>query len=121
MANRIGGTSYLYIDGRQLPLRGNFTCSPSLIERTGVVGLDRPHGNIEVPRLPFVEADISLAPGQTVEDIEGVEDATVTAELANNMVITLRNAWCRSAIEINAHDGSYRVRFEGMGVQQFAG
>lgn len=118
---RIGGTAYWYMNGRQLSLRGNFTVSPSLFERTGVVGLDRPHGHIVVPVMGYMEGDVSLEPGTTVEDVDAVDgDAVVTAELANGMVVTLREAFRAGRSEINAHDGSFRVRFEGLGVQQFA-
>lgn len=117
---RIGGTAFWYVDGRQLSLRGNFTVAPSVVERTGVVGLDRPHGNIEVPVMPFIEGDVSLEPGTTIEDVDAFSDNTVMAELANGMVVTLRNAFRAGRSEINAHDGSFRVRFEGLGVQQFA-
>lgn len=119
--SRIGGLSFVYVNGRALQVRGNLTVAPSLFERTGVVGLDRPHGHIEVPVMGYLECDVSLEPGTTIEDIDSVNgDAVVTAELANGMVVTLRDAFRAGRSEVNAHDGSFKVRFEGMGVQQFA-
>jgi hypothetical protein len=121
MAQRLGGVSFWYRGGRQMALRGNFTVSPGTSVRTGVAGLDRPHGFIEEPRVPFMEGDVSLEPGTNVGDIHAIDDETITAELANGSVFVLRNAWHATAIEINAHDGMFRVRFEGMSAKEFQG
>jgi hypothetical protein len=121
MAQRLGGVAFWYRGGRQMALRGNFTVSPSTTQRTGVAGLDRPHGFIEEPRLPFMEGDVSLEPGTNVGNIDAVEDETITAELANGSVFVLRNAWRAAATEINAHDGLFRVRFEGLSAKEFQG
>jgi hypothetical protein len=120
MTQRIGGVAFWYVNGTRLSLRGNFTVSPDIMERAGVAGLDDVHGYIETPVIPFMEGDVSLEPGTTVEDIQTIEDVTVTAELANGLVCTLSNAWKAGRVEINAHDGSFRVRLEGKRPQQFA-
>jgi hypothetical protein len=116
---RIGGIAYVKYDGRQLPLRGNFTVSPSKTERTGVAGLDGVHGYTESPRVPYIEGDVSTTEDVSVEEIDAIENATVTAELANGKTYVLRQAYTKSAIEINAHDGSMKVRFEGMSCDEF--
>jgi len=113
MAVRIGGIAFLRVDGRQYPLRGAFTVSPSAVERSGVAGQDQVHGYIEVPRVPFIEGDVSLTPEVSAEELELITGATVTAELANGKVYVLRDAWCKSALELQTHDGQTRVRFEG--------
>jgi len=41
-------------------------------------------------------------------------NVTVTAELANKSNFVLREAACRAALEINAREGQFRVRFEGV-------
>lgn len=114
MAKRIAGICFVKYDGKQLPLRGNFTVSISAFERQGIAGLDRPHGFSENPRIPFIEGDISLTEDVSVEDLENVTNATITAELANGKTYTLFEAWTKAAFELNAHDGMTRVRFEGM-------
>jgi hypothetical protein len=110
----VAGTAYCKVDGAQLALKGSFTVSPSAVDRTGIAGQDGVHGYQELPRVPFIEGDISTLPGVSVEDLEQITDATVTAELLNGSVYVLRSAWCKSAFEINTHDGQYRVRFEGV-------
>jgi hypothetical protein len=113
MANRIAGVAFLKVDGNQYPLRGNFTVSPSAVDRTGIAGQDYVHGYSELPRVPFIEGDVSLVPQLSMDSIEAVVNATVTAELANGNNYVLKEAWCKSALELNTHDGLVRVRFEG--------
>lgn len=114
MAQRIAGVAYLKVDGGMYPLRGNFTVSPSALERAGIAGQDYVHGYSELPRVPFIEGDVSLVAELSMEDIEAITNATVTAELANDKTYVLREAWCRSALELNTREGQTRVRFEGV-------
>jgi uncharacterized protein YlzI (FlbEa/FlbD family) len=113
MASRIAGIAWLRVDGQQYPLRGNFTVSPSPLERKMLAGQDYVHGYSEEPRVPFIEGDVSLVPELLIEDVDAVVNATVTAELANGKVYVLKEAVCKSAHELNSKDGLVRVRFEG--------
>lgn len=121
MAQRIAGIAFLKVDGNLYPLRGNFTVSPSALERAGIAGQDYVHGYSELPRVPFIEGDVSLDPALSMETIETLVDVTVTAELANEKVYVLREAWCRSALELNTREGQVRVRFEGVSCDEIAG
>jgi hypothetical protein len=113
-AERFAGMAYLKVDGRQYDLRGNFTVSPSRTERTGIAGLDRVHGFSEMPRVPFIEGDLSTTAGLSITDLENITNATVTAELANGKTFVLSQAWSKAAFEISAHEGQVRVRWEGV-------
>lgn len=119
MAKRVAGTCFLKADGNQYPLRGNFTVSPSRLERAGIAGLDRVHGYSENPRVPFIEGDVTLDPALSIEALEAVTDATITAQLANGKTYTLFEAWTKAAFELNGHDGMVRVRFEGTNASEF--
>lgn len=114
MAQRFAGIAFLMIDGNQLPLRGNFTVSPSAVERTMLAGQDGVHGYQELPRVPFIEGDISTTPEVNLEDIEAQVDVTVVAQLANGKQYTLAGATCKAALESDARDGQARVRWEGL-------
>src|SRR5262245_5075530 len=114
MAQRIAGIAFLKVDGDLYPLRGNFTVSPSPYERAGLAGQDYVHGYSELPRVPYIAGDVSLVPELSMEDVANITNATVTAELANETVYVLREAWCRAAFELNTRDGQTRVRFEGI-------
>jgi len=119
MSYRIAGIAYLKVNGRQYPLRGNFTVSPSRVVRQGIAGQDGFHGHSEMPRVAFIEGDISTVPDLSLQDVEAVVDATVQAELANGRTYTLVDAVCTSALEINTAEGSMRVRFEGREMIEF--
>ena len=110
----IAGTAFLKVDGGMYPLRGNLTVSGSPVERAGIAGQDYVHGYSELPRVPYIEADISTLPEIFTEDVDNIINATVTAELINGRTYVLRNAWCKGPIDINTHDGQYRLRFEGL-------
>ncbi len=96
------------------PLRGNFTVSPSAVERAGIAGQDAVHGFSELPRVPWIEGDISMHPEVSTDYLESVTNATITAELADGRTYVLREAWTRSAFEVNTREGQTRVRFEGI-------
>lgn len=113
MGQRVAGTAFFKVDGDLIPLRGNFTVSPSAFERTGIAGQDYVHGYSELPRVPYIEGDVTTIPGLSLERFESMTDVTITAELANESVYVLKEAWCRSALEINTREGQFRVRFEG--------
>ena len=118
MAQRIAGIAYLKVEGDLYPLRGNFTISPSAIERAGIAGQDYVHGYSELPRVPYIEGDVSTVPELSVEDVADLVDVTVTAELANGKTYVLREAWSRAAFELNTREGQFRVRFEGVSCEE---
>jgi Phage tail tube protein len=114
MAQRVAGIAFLKVDGDLLPLRGNFTVSPTALERAGIAGQDYVHGYSELPRVPYIEGDVTLHPTVSIEDIERQTNVTVTAELANDHTYVLREGWCTSALELNTRDGQTRIRWEGI-------
>jgi len=114
------GTAYLKVDGDQYPLKGNLTISGSMVERTGVAGQDYVHGYQELPRVPYIEGDVSTLTEVSLDFLESVINATVTAELINGKTYVLRNAWTKGPLEINSHDGQFRIRFEGVSCDEVA-
>lgn len=116
--SRIAGVAYVKVDGAQYALRGNLTVSPSPTERSGIAGQDGVHGYAENPRVPYIEGDFSLMPELSVESVDAIEDATVQAELANGKTYVGRNCWCKSALELNTHEGMMRVRFESYDIKE---
>lgn len=115
---RIAGVAFVFVDGRQYPLRGNLTISIDTIEREGVAGQDSIHGFIERPRVPWIEGDFSDLAGLSLKALEQMCDVTVTAELANGKSYVLRNAWTSTPREFNAADGQATVRWEGMASEE---
>jgi hypothetical protein len=118
MAQRFAGIAFVTVDGNQYALRGNFTVSPSVVERTMIAGQDGVHGYQELPRVPYIEGDLSAMPSLNLEDLELQVDSTVVAQLANGKQYTLISATCKAAFEENTRDGQLRVRWEGIGCQE---
>lgn len=116
--SRIAGVAYVKVDGTQYALRGNLTVSPSPTERAGIAGQDGVHGFSENPRVPYIEGDFSLMRDLSVEAVDAIEDATVQAELANGKTYVGRNCWCKSALELNTHEGMMRARFESYDIKE---
>lgn len=114
MGQRIAGIAYIRVDGKSYAARGNWTVGPRATERTGIAGQDRVHGFMEVPRVPFIEGDISTTEDFDLEELAGVTNATVQCDLANGTSWVLRNAWQAGPMDINTHDGSTKVKFEGV-------
>jgi hypothetical protein len=114
MAQRFAGTAYLYVAGNQYALRGNLTVSPSVVERTMLAGQDGIHGYQELPRVPFIEGDLSAVPQLSVDDLESQVDVNVIVQLANGKQYSLVRATCKANLEENTRDGQIRVRWEGL-------
>src|SRR5215471_6255520 len=114
MAQRFAGIAFLSVNGNFMALRGNFTVSPSGVERTMIAGQDGVHGYQELPRVPYIEGDISTVPQLNLSDLEAQTDVTVVAQLANGKQYTLAQASCKAGFEANTRDGQARVRWEGL-------
>jgi hypothetical protein len=118
MAVRIAGIAFLMVDNNQMALRGNFTVSPTVVERTMLAGQDGIHGYQELPRVPYIEGDISTVPNLNILDLEAQVNVTVVAQLANQKQYTLGQAVCKAGLEVNTRDGQTRVRWEGITCQE---
>ena len=121
MAQKFAGIAFLTVAGNQLRLRGNFTVSPSPVERTMIAGQDGVHGFQELPRVPYIEGDISTTPDMNLESLDGMTDVTVVAQLANGFSYSLISATCKAALEANTRDGQVRVRWEGIWCEEISG
>jgi hypothetical protein len=117
-AQRIAGVAFLMVDNTPIMLRGNFTVSPTPYERTMLAGQDMVHGYQELPRVPFIEGDISTMPGLLLNELAQQANITVVAQLANGMQYSLNNAVCKGAFDNNTRDGQVRVRWEGVSCQE---
>jgi hypothetical protein len=114
MAERFAGIALCMVDGNQMALRGNFTVSPSVIERTMIAGQDGIHGYQELPRVPYIEGDISTVPALNLADLANQVNVTVVAQLANKKQYTLGQACSKAGFDANTRDGQVRVRWEGV-------
>ncbi|MCW8918909.1 MAG: phage tail tube protein [Gammaproteobacteria bacterium] len=114
MGNRIAGTCYLKVDGEQLELSGSITCSMSGAEKEGLSGLSGVAGYKETPRVPFIEVEAYVPANFPVSTLEGMDDGTVTAELANGKTAVLSGAWLAGTVDVNGAEGTTSLKFEGL-------
>ena len=118
MATRIAGIAFLKLDGIQFSLRGALTVSPLDTEKEAITGQDGFHGYKEMPKVAFIEGEISDRGGLSLKALQAVTDSTITAELANGKVYVLRDAFCAAAIELDTVDAKTKVRFEGASCEE---
>ena len=118
MAIKIGGTAFVKVNGAQYPVRSNLTVSPNAFERTMIAGQDYVHGFTEVPRVPFIELDVSTIPGLSFEQMEQSVNVSVTAELLNGRTYVLKEAAYIRPVDINTREGMGRIRFEGTSCEE---
>lgn len=112
---RRAGTIFFKVDGEQYDAKGEFTYNIGRPKRTGIVGADRHHGFKEEPQVGFIEGKITDSTTLDLETLITLTDATVTLELANGKVITLREAYYAAEGSGTTGEAEIDVRFEGAG------
>lgn len=115
---RRAGICYIKVDGQIYDAKGNFTYNLGKPKRDAIVGADAVHGFKEVPQIAFIEGEITDRAGLSLEALLAVEDATVTLELANGKVISLRNAWFAGEGTGNTEEANIAVRWEGLSAEE---
>lgn len=113
MSERKGGIIFVKVNGEIQDAKGNFTYNLGKPKREAIVGSDAVHGFKETPQVSFIEGEITDRSTLDLEALVTTEDATVTLELANGKVISLRNAWYAGEGTGNTDEGNIAVRFEG--------
>lgn len=116
--NRVGGLIEVLVNGERLSARGNWTFSAGTETREGIAGSDRVHGFKSVPRVPFIEGEITDRANFRMQAAARVEDATVILRLANGKAMVLRNAWAAGEWTGNTEEGNVSVRFEGLSIEE---
>ena len=70
-------------------------------------------GYKEMGQVPFIEGEITDQSDLVLADFVNLENVTLTLELANDKVFTLRNAWFSADGNVQTEEGNIQVRFEG--------
>jgi Phage tail tube protein len=111
---RVGGIITVQINGEIQKAKGNFTYNLGRPKREAVIGADAVHGFKEVPQTAFIEGEITDREDLDLDKLVKLENATVTAQLANGKTFVLRDAWFAGDGTGNTDEGNITVRFEGM-------
>lgn len=120
MAQRRAGIIFFKIDGEIFNAKGSYTYGMGKPMREAIVGHDTVHGYKELPTVPFIEGEITDSADLNIDLLSGVTDSTVTLELANGKVISLRNAFITNADGLTGQteEGNIPVRFEGLSAEE---
>src|SRR6516225_7019226 len=111
--NRLAGIANISVDGQNYMLAADLAYSPGSVARETLIGQDRIHGFSEKPRAPFISASFRDADTLTVNDINNMDNVTVTLELANGKTVVGRNMWTVEAQEVKTPEATFEVKFEG--------
>lgn len=117
---RRGGIIQVQVDGVIQDAKGNFTYNLGQPKREAIVGSDRVHGYKEMPQVPFIEGEITDRSTLDLAALANTTNATVTLQLANGKVISLRSAWYAGDGTGNSEEGNIAVRFEGLSAQEIS-
>ena len=112
--NRVAGTVYVKIDGKQVRVRGKWTLNPGEPKREAVVGGDGVHGYTEKPQACYLEGEITPTAELNIRELQNVREASVTVEWGAGKGHVLRGAWFAGDGTIDLEEGSMTVRFEAM-------
>lgn len=118
MTKAVGGRIAVKYNGKMLRAKGSWTYNLGEDRREAVTGPDGTHGFKAMPQVPFIEGEITDTADMNLTELLRVTDATVTLELANGKVISLKEAWYASEGTGNTEEGNVGCRFEGMSAEE---
>ncbi len=110
---RIGGTSYIKVDGVQLSLSGGIEVPMNTKVREDVLGLDGSVDYKETHRAPYTKGTFKVPKGFPVDKLIASDQMTITSELANGQVYVLAEAWLSGEANHNAEEGTVELEFHG--------
>jgi len=115
-SQRIAGIVYVKVTSpagtQQLEIRGKWKVVPTPTEKEGIAGQDGVHGYKEMPKVPFMEGDVTNGRSFDPRVLDGADDITATAELANGQVWVGVSGWRAGVSEIDTEEGSIPLKLE---------
>jgi len=76
------------------------------------------HGYKGMPRVPFIEGEITDRGNLDLAAFQALTDATITLELANGKTVILRDAWYSADGDVGTEEANIQVRFEGLSAEE---
>lgn len=115
---RLAGTVFLYVDGQNYMLAGDFEYSVSTVSRETLIGMDRVHGFSAKPNAGHIAGTIRDSSSLSLAQINAMENVTVIAQLTNGKTIVGRNMWAVDTQTAKAADATIEIKFEGTDVSE---
>lgn len=112
--NRLAGTAFVAADGTAMSLTGELTYTLSGETTESLTGQDGYHGYSAKPTVGEISFKGRDGPDVSIDDINRIRNATVTAQLANGKTIVGRNmSRIGPPVEVSTEDASFSIKFEG--------
>ena len=111
---RVSGTFFVEIDGVRRNALGNWTYNLGQPKRELVIGADQVHGHKEMPQGARIEGEITDQRDLDVAALINLTDTTITLELANGKIVTLRNALYTGDGDVGTENANVQVEFHGL-------
>lgn len=110
---RLAGVAYLFIDGTAYQVVSDAKYSPTRFERETLKGMDGIHGFKEMPSAGFIGAKVRDNGSMTAGDFNAMTNSEVILQLANGKTVSGNPMWNTSAVEVDAAEAVFDVKFEG--------
>ena len=112
--NLLAGTASLTIDGTQYPVVSDAKHSVSTTSYKFLVGMDGVHGQALDTYMPgYIEATVRDQGTVNTAIFMGMRNSLVVLSLASGKVVTGYGMGCMKAIEVDAKEATFSLRFEG--------
>jgi hypothetical protein len=116
--NRLAGTVFLYVDGANYMLAGDFEYSVSGVQRETLVGMDRVHGFSVKPKQGHIAGTIRNWNGLSVAAVNAMENVTVVAQLTSGKTVVGRAMWTVDEQTVKSTDATLDVKWESADVSE---
>ena len=108
-----GGLSYMKVAGRQYMVRGSVKIKLQNYKLAGLANADGSVVFTSTPVVPGIAGVFSDYGSLPINNLVGLQGATVIVYLKNGKSYVLTNAtWC-DEVELNSEDGAFPFNFQG--------
>jgi len=110
---RIGGLIEFKVNGQIFSAKGSFSYNLGEPKRETIVGSDGIHGHKELPQVAMIEGVVTDNSDLDLRALLRTKDSTITLKLANDKMITLKDAIFTADGNVTTEEGEIECRFEG--------
>ncbi len=116
--NRVAGRIFFKVDGQQYSVKASITYNLGVAKRESMSDAAHEHFYKETAQVPYIAGELVDKNSVDVAMFLALDEVTITAELANNKTIVLRDAWQTGEGEVNAEEGMLGFKFEGKSAEE---
>lgn len=109
-----GGIAYLKLNGLQYQLAGELEVMPNTTENDWMANQDGTQIFTQKAVTPYMQMKIRDSGGLSVQALQAIQGATITAELINGKVYTLQQAAPWGEIKEDTVKGEITAKFGGV-------